>query len=635
MDAEEIARKKEKKALKKEKKRLAALASAGESEATTTATTSVATTPAAATSDNEAPATSTDADALQKKLEKKKRKEEKKANKKRKAEADGDANAASDHASTPAVTDGEASTTTPAAVNGNTGDEEKPKKKRKKDVKGAFGNKKQKTESNGVDGAEASAATATNGTSSSIPTLSQAEIDTFITESALTYEPSTSSSRYPPILSFDHLPISEGIKNGLKTFAKPTVVQSASWGVQLRPEPGCRPRDCVAIASTGSGKTLAFGVPILHQILTHSPKSKSIASLIVAPTRELAIQTQVNLAAIGDQLGLGVVCIYGGASKWEQKKLLSNKPRIVVGTPGRIIDLMNEGDLVLSDVSWLVLDEADRMLDKGFENDIRKIIEECKPSNSSVDGRVTSMFSATWPMSVRRLANDFMVDPVRITVGSDELMASATVSQKVIVLQDGREKDFTLTKTLRSEGFNSNRNGGGPGAGTGAQRDKVLVFALYKKEAARVAQYLERGGYQVACIQGDLSQDKREQALGDFKTGKVNVLVATDVAARGLDIPRVELVINYTFPLTVEDYVHRVGRTGRAGRKGKAVTFFTEMDKAHSGELQRVLKDGGHEVPEALAAFGGTIKKKAHAAYGDHFREIDPNVKAKKITFDD
>lgn len=294
-----------------------------------------------------------------------------------------------------------------------------------------------------------------------------------------------------------------------------------------------------------SGKTLAFGVPILHQILTHSPKSKSIASLIVAPTRELAIQTQVNLAAIGDQLGLGVVCIYGGASKWEQKKLLSNKPRIVVGTPGRIIDLMNEGDLVLSDVSWLVLDEADRMLDKGFENDIRKIIEECKPSNSSVDGRVTSMFSATWPMSVRRLANDFMVDPVRITVGSDELMASATVSQKVIVLQDGREKDFTLTKTLRSEGFNSNRNGGGPGAGTGAQRDKVLVFALYKKEAARVAQYLERGGYQVACIQGDLSQDKREQALGDFKTGKVNVLVATDVAARGLDIPRVELVSKF------------------------------------------------------------------------------------------
>lgn len=203
---------------------------------------------------------------------------------------------------------------------------------------------------------------------------------------------------------------------------------------------------------------------------------------------------------------------------------------------------MNEGELVLSDVSWLVLDEADRMLDKGFENDIRAIISNCKPSNSSIEGRVTSMFSATWPMSVRRLANDFMDDPVRITVGSDELTASASVSQKVIVLQDGREKDFTLLKTLRSEGFNATRNGGGPGAGKGAQRDKVLVFALYKKEAARVAQYLERGGYEVACIQGDLSQDKREQALGEFKTGKVNVLVATDVAARGLDIPRVELV---------------------------------------------------------------------------------------------
>jgi ATP-dependent RNA helicase DBP3 len=291
-----------------------------------------------------------------------------------------------------------------------------------------------------------------------------------------------------------------------------------------------------------SGKTLAFGVPILHHILTHSPKSKSITSLIVAPTRELAIQTQVNLAAIGEQLGMGVVCIYGGAPKWQQKQLLEKKPRIVVGTPGRIIDLMNEGDLVLSDVSWLVLDEADRMLDKGFENDIRNIISQCKKSSTSSEGRVTSMFSATWPMSVRRLANDFMIDPVRITVGSDELMASATVSQKVIVLQENREKDRMLSTTLRSEGFQPTRQGGGPGTGTGSQRDKVLVFALYKKEAARVAQYLERGGYEVACIQGDLSQDKREQSLGDFKTGKVNVLVATDVAARGLDIPRVELV---------------------------------------------------------------------------------------------
>lgn len=293
--------------------------------------------------------------------------------------------------------------------------------------------------------------------------------------------------------------------------------------------------------SRSSGKTLAFGIPILERILTSPTKSKEVSALVVAPTRELAIQTQTNLAAIGDQLDIGVVCIYGGASKGDQKRLLSKKPRIVVGTPGRIIDLMNEGDLVLSQVSWLVLDEADRMLDKGFENDIRKIIEECKPSKASSDGRVTSMFSATWPMSVRRLANDFMVDPVRITVGSEDLMASATVAQRVIVLQDPRGKDRELSTTLRNEGFAPKRGGPAKGA-TGAQRDKVLVFALYKKEAARVASYLERGGYEVACIQGDLSQDKRELALNSFKAGQVNVLVATDVAARGLDIPRVELV---------------------------------------------------------------------------------------------
>lgn len=268
------------------------------------------------------------------------------------------------------------------------------------------------------------------------------------------------------------------------------------------------------------------------------------------------MQTQNNLEAIGKSLGMGVVCIYGGAPKHEQKRLLSQGPRIVVGTPGRIIDLANEGALDLSSVSWLVLDEADRMLDKGFENDIRAIIGQCKPSNGSKEGRITSMFSATWPMSVRRLANDFMIDPVRVTVGSDELSASTTVAQSVIVLPDSRSKDHKLLDVLRSEGFQSSRGGSGwggnrggnnnnkqrAGPDSGAQREKVLVFALYKKEAARVAGWMERNGYQVGCIQGDLSQDKRTQALDDFRNGRTVALVATDVAARGLDIPKVELV---------------------------------------------------------------------------------------------
>jgi ATP-dependent RNA helicase DBP3 len=277
--------------------------------------------------------------------------------------------------------------------------------------------------------------------------------------------------------------------------------------------------------------------------------------LVVAPTRELAMQTQNNLGVLGETLKIGVVCIYGGESKQKQIGLLKQKPKIVVGTPGRIIDLCNEGALNLNAVSWLVLDEADRMLDKGFENDIRNIIAQCKQSSADANGRITSMFSATWPMSVRRLAGDFMIDPIRITVGSDELSANTSVSQSVIVLQDGREKDRKLLDVLRQQGYPPpGRAGGGgwggkpksPAAATGAQRDKVLVFALYKKEAARVATWLERQGYEVGCIQGDLSQDKRTQALEDFKTGTTGILVATDVAARGLDIPKVELVSKYS-----------------------------------------------------------------------------------------
>lgn len=262
------------------------------------------------------------------------------------------------------------------------------------------------------------------------------------------------------------------------------------------------------------------------------------------------MQTQTNLGDISEAMGMGIVCIYGGASKDEQKRLLRKQPRIVVGTPGRIIDLMNEGELDLSHVSWLVLDEADRMLDKGFENDIRNIISNCRPSSASLEGRVTSMFSATWPMSVRKLANDFMADPVRIIVGSDELSANVRVKQTVMVLPDSRSKDGKLLDVMRAEGFPSPRGGGRFGGqqnskknqGIGVEREKVLVFALYKKEASRVHAWLERQGYQAACIQGDLSQDQRTRALESFRTGETGVLVATDVAARGLDIPKVELV---------------------------------------------------------------------------------------------
>merc|ERR1711935_975624 len=237
---------------------------------------------------------------------------------------------------------------------------------------------------------------------------------------------------------------------------------------------------------------------------------------------------------------------------------LSNKNpfEIVVATPGRLIDLMNEEACDLSDVSYLVLDEADRMLDQGFERDVRKII-----AAAHVD-RQTCLFSATWPDSVRELAHEFLKNPLKITIGSDDLTAAATIEQIVEVFDDERLRQSKLVQLLKNH------------KGTG-KMERVLVFVLYKKEATRIEEFLAQQGWKVTSVHGDKIQAARQKAVDDFKAGKVPILIATDVAARGLDIPGVDLVINFSFPLTIEDYVHRIGRTGRAGRKGVAYTFFS------------------------------------------------------------
>ncbi|CAO1633720.1 unnamed protein product [Jaminaea pallidilutea] len=326
---------------------------------------------------------------------------------------------------------------------------------------------------------------------------------------------------------------------------------------------------------------------------------------------------------LAPSLGFGSVCLFGGVPKSEQLRELNGSPpvRIVVGTPGRVLDLAREGSLDLSGVSYLVLDEADRMLDKGFEPDIRAIIGM---TQSREQGRHTSMFSATWPAAVRGLAETFMSDPVRVTVGSDHLTANRRIEQRVEVLEDNRAKERRLNSLLRELGA-------GPRGKN--SKDKILIFALYKKEASRIEENLRRGGHAVAAIHGDMTQPQRMASLESFKSGETPLLVATDVAARGLDIPAVTTVVNVTFPLTADEYVHRIGRTGRAGKTGVSVTFFTAEDKAHAGELQRILRDADQPVPDELLQFGSTIKKKTHSAYGDHFRELAPG-KAKKITFD-
>jgi ATP-dependent RNA helicase DBP3 len=348
-------------------------------------------------------------------------------------------------------------------------------------------------------------------------------------------------STFRPIASFDHLPPAAR-KYIPDSFTAPTPIQATTWPFLFSG------RDVVGIAETGSGKTLAFGLPCIRRIRRWNEDHKDagqkkggIRAVIVSPTRELAVQISEQMTELGKKAGVKVAVVYGGVPK-DQQRFALETAQVVIATPGRLLDLMTEKYADLSNVDYLCLDEADRMLDKGFEQDIKNII-----GATAQDGtRQTVMFTATWPPSVKELASTFMTDYVQITIGNranGELQANARISQKVEVM-DTNDKQGRLVQLLRKQG----------------DTDRVLVFCLYKKEAARVHSSLMSKQFKVSGIHGDLSQTARQSALDSFKAGKTTVLVATDVAARGLDIPAVKLVINLTFPLTIEDYVHRIGR---------------------------------------------------------------------------
>ncbi|KAI0369976.1 DEAD-domain-containing protein [Pilatotrama ljubarskyi] len=458
---------------------------------------------------------------------------------------------------------------------------------------------------------------------------SSSDVEEFLKKHDITLHIPDGVPPVTPIISFDQLDVPAELRAAFDGFQEPTPIQACSW------PPALEGRDVVGIAETGSGKTLAFGLPALARLLktaSKEPKNQrgtTVSVLVVAPTRELAIQTHETLEKLGAPFGIASVAVFGGVDKGPQIKTLKNAnkdgktTRIIVGTPGRILDLVNDGACDLSRVSYLVLDEADRMLDKGFENDIRAIIGHTMQGAD----RQTLMFSATWPEAVRRLAATFQRDPVRVTVGSDDLTANSRVEQVVEVFDDPRSKDSRLLGHLRTLL---------PKKSKGSKDDaRILIFALYKKEATRVEGMLRSKGFSVMGLHGDMSQSARMDALQRFKTGESTLLVATDVAARGLDIPNVAAVINYTFPLTIEDYIHRIGRTGRGGKTGKSITFFTgeNHERALAGELARVLRESGFDA-EGLKKFPMTIKKKEHSAYGAFFRNDIPAPKGPtKITF--
>jgi len=400
------------------------------------------------------------------------------------------------------------------------------------------------------------------------------------------------------------------------TFKVPSPIQAQAWPIILAG------RDMVGIAATGSGKTLGFLLPGMCKMLAGEYGKGYPAkprALIIAPTRELAMQSaSVAIEACAACPELSSLVVFGGQPKWEQRKKIQTLATldVLVATPGRLLDFVNDEVIDLSNVMYMVLDEADRMLDMGFEKDVRTIISMTVPAEK---GRQTVMFSATWPREIRELAATFMSDPVRVIVGSDKLSASTSVTQHVEVVEQ-MSKERKLLDLLRKHHTGKNR---------------IIVFALYKKEAARIESMLQRNNYKVAGIHGDKVQSAREEAVRLFEEGTLPILVATDVASRGLDIKGVEFVINVTFPLTVEDYVHRIGRTGRAGATGVAYTFFTEQEKHLAGALQNVMREAGAKIPPELAKFGNTVKKKEHKLYGSHFKEFDgPAKEPQHVTFE-
>jgi ATP-dependent RNA helicase RhlE len=310
-------------------------------------------------------------------------------------------------------------------------------------------------------------------------------------------------------------------------------------------EPVLAGRDLIGLANTGTGKTAAFLLPILQKLVEDQ---NSIRVLIMAPTRELAVQIDEEFRGFAKDLHLYSALCVGGVNIQPQIRQLQRGPHIVIGTPGRLKDLVQQNKLRLGGTDVLILDEADRMLDMGFIRDIRFLIDKLPKQRQSL------CFSATITSEIKPLLDEMLQDPVTISVRTSE--TSEHVEQNVIPAHSKEHKIELLEDLLGKEGF-----------------DKVIVFGQTKHGVQRLAEKLSKGGIPSEAIHGNKSQGQRQRALNDFKANRVRVLVATDVAARGLDIPNVSHVINFDQPTTYEDYVHRIGRTGRGGKRGHALTF--------------------------------------------------------------
>ena len=353
-----------------------------------------------------------------------------------------------------------------------------------------------------------------------------------------------------------------------KGYTQPTPIQLAAI-------PGVMEgRDLLGIAQTGTGKTAAFALPILHRLAANRKAAPRYGcrALVLSPTRELATQIAENFKAYGSQMGFSVATIFGGVGHGPQRQALARGVDIIVAAPGRLLDHLGEDDADLSQLEIFVLDEADQMLDMGFIVPIRQIIKHLPKKRQNL------FFSATMPNDIEKLANDLLnPDPLKVSVAPPATTVER-INQQVVFIEAGRKRGL-LTELFANQEFS-----------------RVLVFTRTKRGADKVARILEGGGVPAVAIHGNKSQAQRERALAEFKAGKVRALVATDIAARGIDISAVSHVVQYELPDVPEQYVHRIGRTARAGKDGSAVAFCAEDERSLLRDIERTTRQ---KIPSA------------------------------------
>jgi len=346
-----------------------------------------------------------------------------------------------------------------------------------------------------------------------------------------------------------------------KGYLTPTPIQSQAIPHLLEG------KDLLGIAQTGTGKTAAFALPILNFLFAHKRQvgPNQIRSLILTPTRELATQIADNISLYGEKLGLKHAVIFGGVSEVNQIKELKNGLDIVIATPGRLLDLMSQGYVRLSQVEIFVLDEADRMLDMGFINDVQKIISKLPKERQSL------LFSATMPDTISRLANSILKNPIKVEI-TPQSTTVERINQKVFLVEKSNKLALLLDVLVKPDVV------------------AALVFCRTKHGADKVVAYLQKYGVSVLAIHGNKSQSAREKALGSLREGKIKVLIATDIAARGIDVSSISHVINYDIPVDPESYVHRIGRTARAGREGVAISFCDPLENLLLRAVEKAIR---------------------------------------------